>query len=121
MVYVHRVPGRLRVRSGVVKQNPKKASELLTAIGTVPGVKSVDVNTVTGSILVHHDPFRLSSDDLLAVLGAQGISGEPSRAPQPASAPRAASVGATVARAVVTSVLQHAIERSIVRLLPAIL
>jgi hypothetical protein len=115
MANIHRLPGRLRVRSSVLKRNPKKASELLTAIGSRPGVRDIEINIVTGSVLVYYDPLRVSGEELDAALRAHGIF-----ATTPTPSPERSLAG-SVAKAVFASVLQHVIERSIGQLLPMLL
>ncbi len=102
----------------MLKQNPERASELLTAIGMLPGVRSVEVSIVTGSVLVHHDPLRVSSEQVLAALAANGVVAEGGR---PAPAPERSPLPRTIARTVFSAVLQHALEQGIARLLPLLL
>ncbi len=111
MGYLHQLPGRLRVRSDVLKQNPKLASELLTAIGMMPGVRSVDVSILTGSVLVHYDPLRGSSDQVVAALRGHGVVHD-ATAPATSSS-RGSSLRRTIGNAVLAAVLQQALERAV--------
>ena len=54
--YLHHVPGRLRVRTPFIKGNEKRASEVQTLLGSIHGIRSTSVNTVTGSVVIHYDP-----------------------------------------------------------------
>ncbi len=119
MGYLHQLPGRLRLRSGVLKQNPKLASDLLTAIGMMPGVRSVDVSIVTGSVLVHHDPLRVSSDQLIAALRSHGVVHEATAAATSSS--KGPSLPRTVGNAVLAAVLQQALERAVLGLVSILL
>jgi hypothetical protein len=50
---VHHTPGRTRLK--VPKDHRHKLHQLKEHLAKTPGVKSVEVNKQTGSILVHHD------------------------------------------------------------------
>ncbi len=119
MGYLHQLPGRLRLRSDVLKQNPKLASQLLTAIGMMPGVRSVEVSIVTGSVLVHHDPLRVSSDQVLAALRGHGVVHD-ATAPATASS-KGPSLPGTIGNAVLAAVLQQALERAVLGLVSILL
>jgi len=54
MFYVHNVPGRLRIRSEILKRNNLAADAAKIALSTIPGIGVVEINPVTGSILVHY-------------------------------------------------------------------
>src|SRR5579884_1455504 len=113
MEYVHRLPGRLRVRSEALKRNPKRGSEVLTAIGMLPGVHDVDVNIATGSVLVHFDPVRVSADTVFEELLQRGVAVEPGRPHVKATPLGQTSVRGALAKAIATAVIQHAFERSV--------
>lgn len=122
MAYVHRLPGRLRVRSEALKRNPTRGSEILTAIGMLPGVNDVDVNIVTGSVLVQFDPLRVSADAVFEELGRHGVAIELDRPDlKPATRPEDPSVGGAVAKAIAAAVIQHALERSVAQIIPMLL
>ncbi len=118
MGYLHQLPGRLRLRSEVLKQNPKLASELLTAIGMMPGMRSVEVSILTGSVLVHHDPLRVSSDQLLAALRSHGVVHEATVA---TTSSNGRSIPGTIGNAVLAAVLQQAVERAVLGLVSILL
>ncbi len=48
--YVHHVPGRLRVKSPLIKNNETVAAAVKQLLRGVNGVDSVDVNLTTGSL-----------------------------------------------------------------------
>ncbi|MDA8388379.1 MAG: hypothetical protein M0Z58_06945 [Nitrospiraceae bacterium] len=77
--YIHSVPGRLRVKSPLVKGNRRAAEEIEKLLGSVQGVDSVLVNTVTGSVTVSCERNSAVSDSVLERLAASGYF-EPSRA-----------------------------------------
>lgn len=53
---VHALPGRIRLKIGQLQQNPALAGELRTQLAGIPGVRLVEVNPVTGSVLVLFEP-----------------------------------------------------------------
>jgi hypothetical protein len=71
---VSQTPGRLRVR---LEREHRNQPELMTRIrehmSAVSGVKSVETNASTGSILIHHDPDFISQSTLHQMLSDLGI------------------------------------------------
>ena len=58
------VPGRVRLRFKELKDNT--AAEMARArIKETPGIKSVEINTVTGSVLIEYDPAILPTEKLI--------------------------------------------------------
>jgi hypothetical protein len=53
---VHHIPGRLRVRLPRAQRDPRVLADLRDFIGGLGGVRCVEVNPATGSILVHYHP-----------------------------------------------------------------
>jgi hypothetical protein len=66
---IHQVRGRLRVRMPDLKRNDAKARALKEAMAAECGIMSVDVNVLTGSLLVYYDPELLNADGVLAAIG----------------------------------------------------
>jgi hypothetical protein len=65
-VYLHEVPGRLRIKVPELKRNPRKAHSLPRRLTGFAGVLSASINPTTGSLLVHYDPDILPSEALLS-------------------------------------------------------
>jgi Heavy metal associated domain 2 len=53
---VHHIPGRLRVRLPRASRDPRVLAELREFVSGLGGVRQVEINPVTGSILVHYHP-----------------------------------------------------------------
>jgi hypothetical protein len=70
--YVHSIPGRLRVKSALIRKNSGEAKKVEQLFRSVPGVQSLDINLITGSILVGYNPREVSSDMLLQILSETG-------------------------------------------------
>lgn len=77
--YVHDVPGRLRIKTPVVKNNRNAADQVENLLLTVAGVGNVSINLTTGSCLVNYDPAKAKRDDILSVLTTKGYF-DPSKA-----------------------------------------
>lgn len=70
--YIHHVPGRLRVKSPRLKRNEREAAQTRACLDQLHGVHAAEVNTLTGSILIHYDPQRLAAQTLLNTLRGLG-------------------------------------------------
>ncbi len=128
MSYVHHIPGRIRVRSTLVKHNPACARMVENWIRSIEGVHGVVINPTTGSILIHYRSGAIDGDRLIAQMrDRKWITG--SEAPQERSKivkslalkPAQRTVGRVVAAAVLKYAAQAALERSVVALASAVL
>ena len=57
-------PGRIRLRLKELKKNAV-AENVKTRISEVPGITGVEINTVTGSILIEYNPAILPTETLV--------------------------------------------------------
>lgn len=62
------VPGRLRLRVPDLRDHPRRAAELAARVRAVHGVRAVEPNPVTGSVLVRFDPARVDVGAIVAVI-----------------------------------------------------
>lgn len=69
--YVHEVPGRMRIKIPDIKGNRALADELQCFLTDISGVESATANTVTGSVLITHDPDALSSKEIIRRLAQE--------------------------------------------------
>jgi hypothetical protein len=53
---VHHTPGRLRLKLSGAKGNADFLAQVKESLGPMQGVREIEVNSVTGSVLVHYDP-----------------------------------------------------------------
>lgn len=116
--YVHHIPGRLRVRSAAVKKNQVKAGAVKALLADAPGVRSSEVNTLTGSIVVHYDPALTSGPAITAILRERGYFVQPVT---PAMPRVNGDFGNRFAKKLATYALETALERSVVGLVGALL
>lgn len=70
--YMHNVPGRLRVKSPLLRRNSEAADEVRKALSTIPGVATVDFNPMTGSILINYHQKMTKYEDIIALLERKG-------------------------------------------------
>jgi hypothetical protein len=106
--YVHHVPGRLRIKSQVFKNSDGDAA-VRRLLDDLVGVHAIEINQLTGSLLVRYDKSLLSSSKILGPLVANGfISHLPDLARRPAP------------RRIPASLREHAI-RNLIAALPRII
>lgn len=71
-VYLHNVPGRLRVKIPSIKHQNHEARKVESLFEFREGIEKVRANAVTGSLTITYDPERFSADQLLAALRENG-------------------------------------------------
>lgn len=72
MLYVHHVPGRMRVRVRHLKGNREAGRRLCARLRLLGGVRQAAANPATGSIIVHYDHRLVAIADLWRVLHEAG-------------------------------------------------
>lgn len=70
--YMHNVPGRLRVKSPVIKNNRTAADELKKILSMLNGIAAVDINLTTGSLLVNYNNKTVKYNDIIDILQRKG-------------------------------------------------
>jgi hypothetical protein len=66
----HQIPGRLRLKIPAAKGRPDLLQRIVAAAGSASDVKSVECNSLTGSVLIHHAPQAYKSLDAFgSILG----------------------------------------------------
>jgi hypothetical protein len=61
----HHIPGRLRVRVPRARRDPQLLNQLAEFVEKIGGVRQVEINPMTGSILVHYHPGSRGEIDKL--------------------------------------------------------
>jgi len=106
---VHHVRGRLRFKAAELKRNDQRAAAVKKVLQCQQGIRSVEVNVLTGSLLIYYDPEVLSISDVLDIIHIRTrLLPSPAR-PQPSKY--------VVTRALIWWVVEKSVERSIVALL----
>ncbi len=78
--YFHGVPGRLRIKSPFVKgMNNDDLAGLKGFLHSISGIKSFDINTVTGSIVINYQTKVIAEKEITEKLRMAGYF-DPSRA-----------------------------------------
>jgi hypothetical protein len=77
--YVHNVPGRLRVKTPLIRRNHHLAQEVYRLLSALYGIDAVVVKVVTGSIVVHYNPVLIQSRQIVETLTQSGYF-DPSKA-----------------------------------------
>jgi len=116
--YIHHVPGRLRVKSPALKRNEREAAQTRAYLDQLHGVHSAEVNTVTGSILIHYDTQRVAAQTLINTLRSLGhVQPEHGHAMHY----QGPGLGQKLSDAVVNKLVETVLERSATALVAAIL
>jgi copper chaperone CopZ len=128
MSYTHHIPGRIRVRSAVVKRDASRAAALQRWLEAVEGVQRVEISLVTGSVLIRYQTSVTDGEALIAELREREWITKPIA--HGTSMTRAASLnfaadGCLLQRRLASAILRAAaeilLERSIMALIAAAL
>jgi copper chaperone CopZ len=113
--YIHHIPGRMRVRCASIRRNPAAAPALKADLEKHPGVRSVEIRPLTGSLVIRYDPATANLAALLDVLPAtRWTASGPSALGRP-------DLRGAVAKAVIGVAVQTAVEQSLIALAAALL
>ena len=78
--YLHGVPGRLRIKSPLVKgMNDDDLVGIEGLLRSMSGIKAIDINTITGSIVVNYQPKVVAEKEIVTRLRMAGYF-DPSKA-----------------------------------------
>ena len=102
-LYIHHVPGRLRLQTPLLRGNPQAARSACDASVAVAGVTRVRTNTTTGSLLIIYDRQRVTPAILWQALCEHGI----------AAGPLPIAEGAAVTRTEMRHVAPRAAEKGV--------
>ena len=123
--YFHHVPGRLRVKSPLLKGSERIARTVRDHMAQLSGVTSAEVSTVTGSVIVRYDASAVTAEALLHELHTLGIAGHttPQHDAQVAQPRNGAGAlfSERVADQVASRVVETLIERSAIALIGALI
>ena len=74
-LYIHHVPGRLRVRTQAFRCQPARVEAAARQLAALEGVGEVKINAQAGSITIRYDPAERTQTELLAVMEDLGCVG----------------------------------------------
>jgi len=101
MESVHVLPGRVRLRAPVLIGQPAAAGQLQKTFARLEGVRAVEVNSLSGSLLVHFDPDRVKPEMLMgAAIRLLGLEKDIHRPPRSYVGEGIRQVGESLNRAV---------------------
>lgn len=74
--YIHHAPGRVRIKSQILKKNTRRSNLLKAIYLEHDGVSDVTLNITNGSIVVRYDPTTIQHQSILALASRyiEGIS-----------------------------------------------
>lgn len=67
-IYIHHVPGRLRIRCATLKKNPTLSAAVKTVLEAERGVTQVEVEPLTGSLKIVYHPVLTDMDSIKSCL-----------------------------------------------------
>jgi copper chaperone CopZ len=70
--YIHHVPGRLRIQTPVLRNNPQKTAEFTKNMKDIGGIQSLKINPLTGSALFLYDERKINCEQLIGILEKGG-------------------------------------------------
>lgn len=65
----HFIPGRVRLKALLIKGNSPMAQKFTELLTDIKGIKQVEANPLTGSILIEYKAAELQSPDSVRLLG----------------------------------------------------
>lgn len=70
--YIHNVPGRLRIKTPLIKKNQSIAEDVQNLLRPFIGISSTSVNLITGSIVINYDHKVITSKEIVNTLNYAG-------------------------------------------------
>lgn len=128
-VYIHQVPGRIRIRTEAIKKNPDVAEAVGQTLLGITGIRACRINRYAGSIVIHYDTHVLTAETIQALcqkycLLKSGKSvdewgkGVPNR---PEYGKAAVVAGELFGKAIFNAFVQQTVERSVFSMVTAVL
>ena len=65
---LHEIRGRIRIRSRALKYLGVHKEEITKRLMQVHYIKSVEISTITGSVLIYFDNFSLTGENFVSLL-----------------------------------------------------
>ncbi len=66
--YIHHIPGRLRIKNPIFKNNTSILKEAKDCLTEVPGVLDINFNQLTGSLVIQYDTKAIHPDKMQQVI-----------------------------------------------------
>lgn len=120
-LYIHHVPGRLRVRTRAFRCSPGRAAEALARLRALDGIHQATHNADAGSLTVLYDPRQRTHGELLAVLEDLGCIGGGRAHSGAAADTRDGQLAGLFGKALLGALAQNVANRSVATLVGALL
>jgi copper chaperone CopZ len=116
--YCHSTPGRLRIKTPIIKQHPVEVEKVRDLLESLSGVDAVSINALTGSITINYSGSQTDSGSILSILQEKGYYRISSTEEQEHPIETAVSkVGTTVGKVLVGAFVEKAFEGSMLSFL----
>ncbi len=69
--YIHTTPGRLRLKNPLFK-NKSTHDHIKKLLSTIPGIATIDINSITGSLTIHYNASQIADKDIINTLQRNG-------------------------------------------------
>ena len=123
--YLHQVPGRIRIKTPIIKGKPYLAQVVEEKLGMLSGICSVRVNCLTGSILINYDEHEMKSAAILCLVEKEcGLDLSAASSVRQGSAKPTETddkIGEKVGKAILAMVIEQVFEGSPLTLLCAVI
>ena len=120
--YVHKVPGRVRVRIPQLRNHPQRTQRVCRLLESQDGIETISANALTGSVVVRFDTDRLDDAQILDLLSENGLFDHQLAIPADEHIDRAATrAGQAMGRVLASWVLGKALESNGLSLLAALI
>jgi len=70
--YCHITPGRLRIKTPIIRQNPAEIEKVRQLLHSFPGIDSFSINDLTGSVTINYSSSQTDCKSILEVLEEKG-------------------------------------------------
>lgn len=111
--YCHSIPGRLRIKTPIIRRNPVQIEKVRNLLQSVPGVTVFDINALTGSIKINYDDCTTNPETILSILQQNGYyRGDRTESLDYPIEAAFSSVGTAVGKALLGALVGKAFENS---------
>jgi hypothetical protein len=116
--YCHSTPGRLRIKTPIIKRNPAEIDKASRLLKSLPEIDAFDINAVTGSITINYSDCATDPESILNILREKGYVkvARTEKREQPLET-AVSKVGTTVGKLLVGAFVEKALEGSMLSFL----
>jgi len=116
--YCHITPGRVRIKTPVIKQNRLEAQRICELLHSLSGIEAVSINDLTGSVTINYRDRETDCESILKILEEQGYyrNSETENMEFPIET-IVSKVGTTIGKAILGVAVEKALEGSMLSFL----